>query len=54
MVGKLKEGLMGKIISAIITDKYDPMGLLGTYEIFKPKKNFKKNRKKRKVRKNKK
>ena len=46
---------MGKIISAILaTDKYDPMGLLGTYEIFKPKKNFKENRKKPKVRKNKK
>ena len=30
---------MGKIISArLATDKYDPMGLLGTYEIFKPKK----------------
>jgi len=46
---------MGKIISAkLATDKYDPMGLLGTYEIFKPKKKFKKNRKKPKVIKNKK
>ena len=41
---------MGKIISAkLATDKYDPMGLLGTYEIFKPKKNFKKNKKKSKI-----
>ena len=39
MVGKLKEGLMGKIIKTILaTEDNDPMGLLNTYEVFSPKK----------------
>ena len=37
MVGKLKEDLMGKIISArLATDDYDPMNLLGTSGVFSP------------------
>ena len=39
MVGKLKEDLMGKIISTrLATDDYDPMNLLGTTAVFSPKK----------------
>ena len=34
---------MGKLISArLATEDNDPMGLLGTYDVFSPKKNSKK------------
>ena len=39
---------MGKIIKTILaTEDNDPMGLLGTYDVFSPKKYTKKNENKR-------